>query len=179
MSMNLRAATCLLLALLASVPALARNTGDGRAADLFFIERNKNRNLVQYTFRLDPECNAADDTPVGAFWRMLEEGPDATESVGVLERRAYGIASQVPETDGWSVRLKALPSRTVTIRTRAADGRCQVEAYTAIRGRPARLRSIYVYADESSLIPSVVYIDIRGESPDGAPVSERVEASDR
>lgn len=177
--MNVRTPALLLLALLAAAPAAARNTGGGRTADLFFIERNKNRNLVQYTFRLDPGCNAADDSPVGAYWRMLEEGPDATESVGILERRAYGIASQVPEADGWSVRLKALPSRAVTIRTHAADGRCHIEAYTAIQGRPARLRSIYVFADESSLIPSVVYIDVRGESADGSPVSERIEASDR
>lgn len=177
--MSLRACTSLILACLAAAPAFARTAGNDRTADLFFIERNKNRNLVQYTFRLDPECSAADDAPVAAHWRMLEEGPDATESVGLLERRAYGIASQEPGDDGWSVRLRALPSRVVTIRTRAAEGRCQVSAYTAIRGRPARLRSIYVFAEESRLIPSVVFIDLRGESADGSPVAERIEASDR
>ena len=152
---------------------------DSRPSDLFVIERNKNRNLVQYTMRLDSNCNPVADAPVGAYWRMLERGPDATESVGWFERRAYGFASQEQQTDGWNVRLRALPSRLVKVQARRSGEGCTVEASTSIGGGQAILERIYVFATEPALIPRVIYIDIQGRAPDGTPVSERVEALDR
>ena len=152
---------------------------DTRPSDLFVIERNKNRNLVQYTLRLDANCNPVGDAPVEAYWRMLEIGPDATESVGWFERRAYGFASQEQQTDGWNVRLRALPSRLVKVQARRSEEGCTVEASTSIAGGPAILQRIQVFATEPALIPRVLHIDIQGRAPDGTPVSERVQAAER
>jgi hypothetical protein len=172
------------LALLVGFTTLVTSVGvvdavDTRPSDLFVIERNKNRNLVQYTLRLDANCNPVGDAPVEAYWRMLEVGPDATESVGWLERRAYGVASQEQQTDGWNVRLRALPSRLVKVQARRSEDGCTVEASTSIGGGPAILQRIQVFATEPALIPQVLYIEIQGRAPDGTPVSERVEAAER
>jgi hypothetical protein len=152
---------------------------DTRSSDLFVIERNKNRNLVQYTLRLDSNCNPVGDAPVEAYWRMLEVGPEATESVGWFERRAYGFASQEQQADGWNVRLRALPSRTVKVQARRSEEGCAVEAFTSIGGVQATLQRIQVFATEPALIPRVIHIDIQGRTPDGTPVSERVDAAER
>jgi hypothetical protein len=217
------------LALLA-LPLLGASSPTSRV-DLFVIERNKNRNLVQYSVRLDAACAPVGDEPLECFWRMLgacsalnrnaletpvatstpavepventtdrllgllpgggppdpqtepdsamrygllEEGPAATEDVGLFERSAYGIADQDCRADGVTVQLKALPARSVTIRAVYEGGRCRAEAFTRIAGAEARLSRVYVFADETKLLPSVEYVDLFGQAPDGRAVTERL-----
>jgi hypothetical protein len=142
--------------------------------DLFVIERNKNRNLVQYQVRLDEGCTPVGDEPLGCFWRMIEQGPEVTEEVGVFERRAYGVADQECRADGVIVHLRAVPERPVTVRTTRDGGACRAEAYTRINGAEARLTRIYVMADEAALLPSVKHIDLFGVAPEGRAVTERL-----
>ncbi len=142
--------------------------------DLFVIERNKNKNLVQYSVRLDAACAPVGDEPLEAFWRMLEVGPEATEEVGLFERSAYGIADQECRADGVTVQLKALPQRAVTIRAGREGGQCRAGAYMRINGAEARLARVYAHADDTTLIPSVAYIDLFGQTADGRAVTERL-----
>ena len=163
----------LLVALMLAAPLLDAAVPSA-GHDLFVIERNKNKNLVQYAVRLDAACAPVGDEPLGCFWRMLEQGPEATEEVGVFERRAYGIADQECRPEGVTVHLRAVPERPVTVRTTRDGGACRAEAYTRIDGAEARLTRIYVMADEAALLPSVTYIDLFGVAPDGRPLSERL-----
>ena len=142
--------------------------------DLFVIERNKNRNLVQYRVRLDADCVPAGDEPIDCYWRMLEKGPDAVEAVGLFEQAAYGIGRQECHSDGLIVRLKALPERVVTVRAGFDGGACRARAYTRIDGAEARLTRVYVMADEGAWLPSVLYVDLFGVAADGREVRERL-----
>lgn len=162
-----------MLALMLIAPLLDAATPSSRV-DVFVIERNKNRNLVQYSVRLDAACQPAGDQPLEAFWRMLEKSPEATEDVGMFERSAYGIGDQECRGDGVTVQLKALPARAVTIRAERQGERCRAEAFVRIDGAEARLARVYVFADETKLIPSVLYIDLFGKTPDGRAVTERL-----
>jgi len=163
----------LVLALLPAAPLLDA-AAPARRHDVFVIERNKNKNLVQYTVHLDAACAPVGDEPLDCFWRMREVGPDAVEDVGLFERAAYGIADQECRADGVTVRLKAVPERPVTIRTGRDPGGCRADAFTRIGGVEARLTRIYVMADEGALIPTVRYVDLLGVAADGSPVTERL-----
>jgi len=162
----------LLVALAAPLGAALR-AGD---VDLFFVERNKNRNLVQFTVTLDHACAPLADEPVGSYWRMLEVGPDATEPVGFLERQAYGVDRQERVGGRLRVRLKALPERELVVRTTRTDDGCHAEAWTAIQGQPARLTRVSVMADESSFWRTPLHVDLHGLDAADRPVRERIEA---
>lgn len=165
---------CLSVFAAATTSALAESAGTMRA-DLFVIERNKNRNQVQYAIRLDAGCAPVGDAPIEVFWRMLEVSPSATESIGAFEKMAYGIKSQARRGAETELRLEALPEKRLQVRTtKDPSGACVAEAYAPVQGGQARLTRIYVQAEDSALLPSVQHIDVTGVSASGAILTERL-----
>jgi hypothetical protein len=68
-------AATLLLATVAQASGVAVAT---RAVQsIFFIAKSENKNQVHYGIRLDEACSPAGDSPMFAYWRMLERGPFA------------------------------------------------------------------------------------------------------
>jgi hypothetical protein len=127
---------------------VARGEPGHDVATVFHVAKSENRNQVHYGVHLDAACSPVGAAPVFAYWRMLERGPLATEPLLSREVGAYGVAEpQVVErgADGGRVtlRLRALPSRPITIETRARDGVCEATATMAIGGAAASLRSVY------------------------------------
>ncbi len=80
-----------------------------RINHLFYVERSKNSNFVQYDARLTDEGDLADSSPVTVYW-ILENGRH--QQLNSIERRfAYGIGPQ--EKIGKNrFRLSRLLSRT-------------------------------------------------------------------
>jgi len=134
--------------LVALAGAVARGEAGRDVASVFLIAKSENRNQVHYGVHLDAACAPVGPTPVFAYWRMLEQGPHATEPLLSREVGAYGFVEQrVVErgADGGRVtlRLRALPARPIAIETRAHDGVCEATATTFIGGAAASLRSVY------------------------------------
>ena len=141
-------------ALVAGLAALAATTGTARGdtshdvPSVFFVAKSENRNQVHYGVHLDPACAPTGPSPVFAYWRMLEQGPGATEPLLPREEPAYGIAEQrviERRADGGRLllRLRALPDRPIAIDTVSHDGTCEVSATTSIGGAPATLHSVF------------------------------------
>jgi len=152
------------------------DTGDRTLASVFFVAKSENRNQVHYGIRLDRACRPAGDTPVFAYWRMLERGPLATEPLLALEQAAYGVASQRVEarTDSGGtvvLTLSALPKRTVFIESTAVGANCTANARTTIDRAPATLTSVFVQLRWPFGVDSLL---ISGRAPDGRAVSERI-----
>ena len=144
----------------------------GTVLPLFTIAKSENKNQVQYTVRVDEHCAPAGPSPVAAYWRMLERGPNVTEPILPIEVQAYGLASQTVVASGdqgGEVRatLRALPSRAVRVTTvRASDGRCHATAEVAIGGQPANLFNVYAHLAWLG----VDYLLLQGWTPDGTRV---------
>jgi hypothetical protein len=126
--------------------------GDPEAHDVasvFHVAKSENRNQVHYGVHLDASCAPLGPEPVFAYWRMLEHGPTATEPLLAREVGAYGVAEQLVTERGaeggrLSLRLRALPSRSVVVQTaRRAEG-CSATATTVIGGIPSSLDSVFV-----------------------------------
>lgn len=145
---------------------------------LFAIRKSENRNQVQYAIRLDPECRPQGRAPVVVYWRMLERGPAARESLEVFEQRAYGIARQRTSTDGAGARvdvmLRALRGRSIVVRVERAAGRCTARATTLVEGVECTIEDVFV-AQRGPM--SVDYVEIRGRAVVGG--EERVERERR
>ena len=84
--------TVLLLVILSLFPqAIFAASGD-KLGHLFFIERSKNKNLVQYDIRLTENRDLPDSRPVNAYW-ILENG--RREELNSMEKNyGYGIVRQ-------------------------------------------------------------------------------------
>jgi len=145
---------------------------------LFIIQRSKNANEVHYSLRVDERCRPASDTPVRAFWRLLEHNPEKTATLSFFDKMAYGIEEQLVSDHEVSFSLKALEQKRVRAKASAAPqpGTCAATAQTEIQGQWATLERIYVQTEERWPKPKVIYVDVFGTSLDASatPVHERI-----
>lgn len=142
-----------------------------RASLLFSIARSKNANVVRYVAlldgqRLDPR------RPIHAYWQMLAEDGRREELSFAEHKLAYGFEVSRLGPTSCELRLVAFAERVVLVE-RSSHG---VRALVRIAGEQAVLQRIFVKASEGGLLPSVEYVDVRGTSLSGAPVSERLRA---
>ena len=161
----------LLLAVFSSVswPALA--VSENKAAHLFFIERSKNKNLVQYDVRLTENRDLPDASPVRAYW-VLENG--GHEELDSIERRyAYGIATQEKlDKNKFRVILVSLKGLEILVE-KINDS---FKAVVSINGKQSILERVYIESKERLAgLPKVLYIDLFGwDKEKGFPTRERI-----
>jgi hypothetical protein len=165
------AASCLVAGAGASAPA------SSDVASVVLVDKSENRNQVHYGIHLDSHCAPAGDSPVFAYWRMLEHGPGATEPLLAREERAYGLASQSvlargPEGGSVRVTLFAVPSRVLLFETKADTTGCSASAVTTVGGVPAILSSVFVQLRWPFGVASLTLLGRRLD--DGRPVREKL-----
>ena len=138
---------------------------------LFFIERSKNKNCVQYDVHLMKDNDLPAASPVTAHW-VLENGEQ--EELTLIERKyAYGIHSQEKlEQNKFRVLLVALKNREIIVeRMNGSFG-----AVVSINGKQSVLERIYIESKERwTGLPKVLYIDLFGwDKEKGFPMRERI-----
>jgi hypothetical protein len=141
---------------------------------LFTIERSKNKNVVCYDWIQKQTVDEAMREGPGhldVYWRMHAERGQRQELNGLERELAYGyrIVDSDPSHEV-IVTLKAAPRRTIAIDLSARVP----HARTTIGSSQATLESIYVSTREGSLLPSVLFVELKGRLPGGTPVVERI-----
>ena len=149
----------------------------GQWLPLFVIERSNSKNRVHYDLAVDAQCKPLGDEPVKIYWHMLEEGPDVTEGLNLIERvRAYGLKFQ-KRVDGWvHFRFKAYPSRLARARSYEKDGRCRAELWAEVDGQDAIIERIWVKVEHPHWwkLPTVPFVDAFAHTEDGKAIRERI-----
>jgi hypothetical protein len=161
----------LLLVILSLFPQSIFAASEDNASHLFFIERSKNRNLVQYDIRLTENRDLPDIRPVNVYW-ILENGRH--EELNRIEREyAYGITRQEKLAQNkFRVILAGLKGLEIIVE-RMNDS---FKAMVSIKGRESILEKIYIRSEEKSIgLPRVLYIDLFGRTKEtGLPIKERI-----
>jgi hypothetical protein len=138
---------------------------------IFFIERNKNKNYVQYDVHLTKNNDLPASNPVTAYW-VLENG--GQEELTLIERKyAYGIDSQEKlEQNKFRVFMVALKDREIIVEKINGSFR----AVVFINGQQSILEKVYIESKERSMgLPKVLYIDLFGwTNGKGSPMRERI-----
>jgi len=146
-----------------------------RAAEIrstFVVSKSENKNQVHYAIAVDDACLPVGPNPVKPYWRMLDQSSTEVQRIMVREQRLYGIAEQRVEGASVRIRLRALPSRPITITTsRGANGTCVATTTALINGKPSRLYNILV----ALKLFGVDHLLVTGWSPDGSIVRERID----
>jgi len=138
---------------------------------LFFIERNKNKNYVQYDVRLTKNNDLHAPNPVTAYW-VLENG--GQEELTLIERKyAYGIDSQEKlEQNKFRVLMVVLKDREIIVEKINGSFR----AVVFIDGQQSILEKVYIESKKRLAgLPKVLYIDLFGRTKGkGFPMRERI-----
>lgn len=160
-----------LLSVILTVSGSALADTLNKADHLFFIERSKNRNLVQYDVRLTENNEIPDSNPVAVYW-VLENGRQ--QDLNTLERKyAYGIDSHEKlEKNRFRFLLTALKDREIIVEKMKGS----FKAIVAIDGKTSILERVYVESKERLAgLPKILYIDLFGHSKEtGLPMNERI-----
>jgi len=138
---------------------------------LFFIERSKNKHLVQYDVQLTENDDILDSNPISVYW-ILENGKQRDLSM-IQRRLAYGIDSyERLGKNKFKVVFVALKDREVIVEKMEGSFR----ATLAINGKVSVLERIYVESKEGLIgLPRVLYVDLFGRSKEtGLPIQERI-----
>jgi len=164
-------AIVLMLAILSLFPqSIFAATGD-RAGHLFFIERSKNKNLVQYDIRVTENRDLSDAGPVNAYW-ILENG--RREELNLIEKKyAYGIVRQEKlDKDKLKVVLAAFKGWEIIVE-RINNS---FKAVISINGIESILQKIYIKSEETTAaVPRVLYVELFGRTKEtGLPIKERI-----
>jgi uncharacterized protein DUF4833 len=153
--------------------------GWSKDINLFFIQRSKNTNEVQYQLRVDDHCRIISHHPVSAFWQLREESPEKTKPLTELDQLAYGVVRQRVDENWVVFRLRALEEKRVkaTATYNPHTETCSPIVHVEINTQWAALERVYVQVDGQSVRPKVQYIDIFGESLTSSPtpVRERIQ----
>jgi len=163
--------TALLLVFLTLFPQWIFAAAGNKAAHLFFIERSKNKNLVQYDIRLTENKGLPDSRPVHAYW-ILENG--RREELNLVEKKyVYGIVHQEKlDKDKFKVILAAYKGLEIMVE-RMDDS---FKAVVSINGKESTLQKIYIKSKETtSGLPRVLYVELFGQTKEtGLPIIERI-----
>ena len=161
----------LLLVILSLLPQSIFAVSGEKASHLFFIERSKNKNLVQYDIRLTKNSTLPDSRPVNVYW-ILENGRH--EELNPIEREyAYGIVHQ-EKLDGNKFKLILAGLKGLEIIVERMND--SFKAMISINGRESILEKIYIKSEEKRTgLPKVLYIDLFGRTKEtGLPIKERI-----
>jgi len=148
----------LLLIMTSFLPCFPLAASQDKAEHLFFIERSKNRNIVQYDVRLTGNGDLLDPNPVTAYW-ILQDG--RREELNPVEKElAYGIVSQEKiEKNKFKIFLAAFKNREIIVEKIKGSFR----AVVSINGKESILRKVYVESKEGWIgQPQVLYVDLFG-----------------
>ena len=145
-----------LLAALA-VPSLA-HAEDPAVQRLFHIERNKNANIVAYDARVETGRSLRKKDPVEVYWLKLAEDGARKKLKRIERRMAYGFKVRDQQGDRLRLEMKADIGRDIFVE--AVDD--TFSALIDIDGRRAILERIYIFADESGIMPKVEYLELFG-----------------
>ena len=160
----------LLLVILNVIPQPIFAASGDKADHLFFIERSKNKNLVQYDIRLTENRDLLVSRPVNAYW-ILENG--MREELNSIERKyAYGIFRQEKlDKDKFMVILAAFKGWEIIVE-KINDS---FKAVISINGRESILQKIYIKSEETAAFPRVLYVELFGRIKEtGLPIKERI-----
>ena len=161
----------LLLVILSLVPRSIFAVSGDRVSHLFFIERSKNKNLVQYDIRHAENIDLPDKRLVNVYW-ILENG--RREELNSIEREhVYGIVCQ-EKLDENKVKVILAGLKELEIIVERMDD--SFKAVVSINGKESILQKIYIRSEETAAgLPRVLYVELFGQTKEkGLPVKERI-----
>jgi hypothetical protein len=141
---------------------------------LFYIQRNHNKNTIMYDANFDSNGILDKEKPINVYWIRYEEGGRRMDLRALEKRLAYGVKCKKLEgrSNQYKIKLVAYDEREFLLKQ---ESPFKANLYGFIAKKQARLEYMYIFADNSSFIPDVKYVELYGaELGSGKMVYEKV-----
>lgn len=158
-----------------SLAAIAQGMPLRPTDSVIYLTKNTNHNQVHYGVHVDEKCRPMEDEPAYAYWRMLEKGPGEQENLKFWEQPGYGVQQSGNirldnDSGSFSMVIRGVPKRTITLETVSTESGCKARALTEIDNREAVLERVEI---QVSGWANVHKVEIFGtDSRNGKAVSE-------
>lgn len=145
----------LLFATVSIFPSIAQN----KAVRLFYIERNKNQNIVCYDLNLaDGKINSK--KPIITYWISHPEHKKSDLSF-IENKLAYGAKSENTDPNTVVIKMNALKEPAITVSYDPAKQ--EPVTIATVNGKTIKLEKIYIVA-KAPVYTSVERVEIHGIS---------------
>ena len=126
---------------------------------LFWVERSKNANIIQYDAQIGPDGKLYRDEPVVGYWIRLAKEGQVEEMSWLQWVFAFGFDVELSDDgDSAEMIMRGGKERPITIR-REGDGYCAV---LMMEGAPACIEKAYINSKRKGLSFKVYYLDFWG-----------------
>jgi hypothetical protein len=126
---------------------------------LFWVERSKNANIIQYDAQVGPDGKLYRDEPVVGYWVRLAKEGQVEEMSWLQWIFAFGFDIKMSaDGDSAEMIMRGGKDRPITVR-REGDRLCAV---LMMEGAPACIEKAYINAKRKGLRFKVYYLDFWG-----------------
>ncbi len=134
-------------------------------AQLFYVQRSKNRNTVIYAARFDAQGRLDRRNPIAVYWRRYEE-EGQVQNLSLDQRLlAFGVRVRPLPTEGeFDVRFRVMAGARITLRQ---TGPFAAEMIGSYGNEEIRLVYGHVEARDDGLIPRVIEGRVFGHDANG------------
>ncbi len=155
-----RVALKLLLTAAMLYPAMVF-AGDRTRDALFYIERNKNANIIQYDAQVTADGQLYSKEPVVGYWVRLAEQGQVKELIWIEKKFAYGFTTKLnKQKNTVTLDMVANLGRSIVVRQDGGDYR----AVARIDGVDSYIEKIFIHATGKGTSTKVNYIELYGKA---------------
>ncbi len=129
---------------------------------LFYLQRNKNANTVVYQANLLPNGKLDPEKPISVYWLRYSEDSSRKELTWIQRRLAYGIEYEQAKDGSGHFYLTPMALRNRKIKL-ILNEKGRPVAMLPLNGKMVRLERIYAMAEETSWLPNVRFIQLKGK----------------
>lgn len=128
---------------------------------LFYIQRNHNKNTVVYDANYKSTGIIDEEKPINVYWIRYEEGGRTMDLRAIEKRMAFGVKCKKLEgrTNQFKIKLVAYNEREFLLKQ---EGLFKANMYGFIAKKQSRLDYMYIFADNSGILPDVKYVELYG-----------------
>ena len=128
---------------------------------LFYIERNKNANIIQYDAQVTADGQLYSKEPVVGYWVRLAEQGQVKELIWIEKKFAYGFTTKLnKQKNTVTMDMVAKLGRSIVVRQDGGDYR----AVARIDGVDSYIEKIFIHATGKGASTKVNYIELYGKA---------------
>ncbi len=130
---------------------------------LFYIQRNLNKNTVIYKLNKNCAGKLNESKPLEVFWYNYENGENRKELNHIQDKLAYGYNFWKINNDTFKFQVVSYPSKDFFLAKSDGSG---YKVYTKLNDQMSVVHNIFVYAEEFGVFPQVKFAEFFGSTVD-------------
>jgi hypothetical protein len=139
--------------------------------NLFFIDRNRNPDVIMYDINLDSQGKLDATKPISIYWNRKNNNDQTDALTGIQNKFGYGLKFQRISEYSADFKFVSYFNRSFELRKSGND---KYRVYTYSDGKKVEVQNMYIHFENDSFwFPAITKIELIGIEPNkGSQVKE-------